>query len=154
MFPLPLWRWVALQTQADPQEDWHFLSPKFPAGLEKSWAVLAAASQESDFSVSANIFTACPATGLHAEPLTSHQTLVFPARCHPREHTQQEGEGHHAGVLPSRCRRGTPSDSPIPATNFPALRSPLQSGLYTLHPDFPTAVTCTTYRNAAFIFNL
>ena len=154
MFPLPLRCLVALQTQAGSQEGWHLLTSPFPAGLEKSWAVLAAASQESGFSVSANVFTLCPAAGLHAEPITLHQTLVFPACCHPREQTQQEGEGHHAGVLPSCCRRGTPGISPIPVTNFLALQSPLQASPYTLPPDFPTAVTCTTYRNAAFIFNL
>lgn len=116
--------------------------------------MLAAASQEPGFSVSASAFAVCPAAGLHAEPITLHQTLVFPACCHPRKQTQQEGEGHHAGELLPRCCRGTPGDSPIPVTNFPVLLFPRQAGPYALHPDCPAAATCTTYRNAAFIFNL
>lgn len=125
----------------------------WPCFLQESWAVLAAVSQESSFSVSADVFTVCPAAVLQAEPITLHQTLVFPAHCHPRGQTRQEGEGHPTGVLPSCCCRGTAGISPIPVTTSLVLQSPLQAGLYTLHPDFSTAVTCATCRNAAFVFN-
>lgn len=154
MFLLSLQCVAVLQTHADPQEGWHMLIPLFPTGLEKSWAVLAAVSKESGFSVSAEVFTVCPAAGVHAEPITLHKTLVFPAHCHPREQTQQEGEGDHAGALPSHCHRGTPGTSAISVTSF-LLCNPLCRPMHTLcMQTFQLQFACTTYRNTAFIFNL
>lgn len=153
LFPLPLWCLVALQSQAEPQEGWRLLTTPGPISCRNHGLCLLQ-SPKSSFSVSANVFTVCFAAGLQAEPITLHQTLVFPAHCHPRGQTQQEGEVHPTGVLPSCCCRGTAGISPIPVTISFMPHSPLQAGLYNLHPDFSTAVTCATCRNAAFVFKL